>query len=453
MNGLVSIAAPRIAQNVSVAMARVATRFYLFGALLVASTIYLPHRAPHHVIGLISLAVLSLLMIGLLSRFPWNMYGTYVFTATHVLASSAMVALLIYFTGGSQSGYHLLFFLIIFFSYYYNLTEMFVIATVVAVFYLLPLFYEGRDPYQYSTFAVTVLFFFFGTYLLSLVTRYMMMKNETLERLNGEIMALTSLSATLLHDLEEGSLPESLAENLKGYVPSTYCIGLLLDESNNLIVRFISPVRGLAWAPKINEIFPADRLVKLKSVFDTRQPLMLNIDAGDVDEDLLGILSPNTSVALAVPIRIGANHGGIVVFGEERIQSRAPFTNERIQMAITVSRQIATAIQLSRCYEKLAEAKHDLAVSHDRIIKAERLATLGEVTRAVEHEINNPLNVILNWAEVYQEDKSIPHEMRKKFQVIYDMAIRIAEVIRKLTDIKEARAVEFIKGQRMTDIH
>lgn len=452
MNGRFSFAAPRIANDVSVAMARVATRFYLFGALLVVSTIYLPHRAPHNVYGLAALAVLAVLTTVLLSVFPWDKFKVTTFTSVNVLTSSIIMALLIYFTGGSRSGYHLIFFLIIFFSYYYNMAEMFLITTVVSAFYLLPLLYEGSDPYQISTSAVTVLFFYFGTYILSLVTRYMMMKNATLEHLNKDIIALTSLSESLLDDLEEGVLPETLADNLKGYVPSTYCIALLLDDRENLVVRFISPVRGLDWAPKINEIYPPEKLSKLRSVFATRQPLLQNIAADDVDPDLKKMISPNTSNVLSVPIRIGANHGGIVIFGEERISSRAPFTNERIQMAITVSKQIATAIQLSRCYEKLADAKHDLAISHERVVMAERLATLGEVTRAVEHEINNPLNVILNWSEVYQEDAAIPNEMRKKFQVIYDMAVRISEVIRKLTEIKEARSIEFIKGQRMTDI-
>ncbi len=104
------------------------------------------------------------------------------------------------------------------------------------------------------------------------------------------------------------------------------------------------------------------------------------------------------------------------------------------------------------CYERLTEAKHNLQVSHDKMIKAERLATLGEVTRAVEHEINNPLNVIVNWAEIYREDDDIDPEVRKKFQVIYEMAMRIRTVIKKLGEIKDAKSIEFLKGQKMTDL-
>jgi C4-dicarboxylate-specific signal transduction histidine kinase len=104
------------------------------------------------------------------------------------------------------------------------------------------------------------------------------------------------------------------------------------------------------------------------------------------------------------------------------------------------------------CYERLIEARHNLHVSQDKVIKAERLATLGEVTRTVEHEINNPLSVIVNWAEIYREDSTIDPELRRKFQIIYDMAIRITAVIKKLAEIKDAKSIEFIKGQKMADI-
>jgi len=86
---------------------------------------------------------------------------------------------------------------------------------------------------------------------------------------------------------------------------------------------------------------------------------------------------------LIVPIRIGAENVGAMVFGEEREWERAPFNNEAIQLAIAISRQVGIGINLWWCYERLTEARHNLEISHDKMIKAERLATLGEVTRAV----------------------------------------------------------------------
>jgi len=443
---------PRLAPGIGVAMARVATRFYFFSMLLVVATVYLPHKASPNAYGLTVLGLLAAGMIVFLSLFPWDRYEPRVFSLTHLLASSIMMALLVFFTGGSQSGYNLLFFLIILFSYFYNLSEMFSITTVVSFFFLLPFLYERPEPYQLAASAVTVLFFYLGTYLLHGVTRFMLKKNKTLEELNNDILGLSSLATDLLAALEAESLPESFAESLKDHIPSTYCILMLLDDKMNLVTRLACPVRSLTWEPAIGSTYQSDRLRIVRSVFETRQPALYRLEFEDIDDDLKLMISKATCSVLVVPIRIGAENGGVMIFGEERHWNRAPITHEKIQLAVAISKQVATGVQLWRCRDKLADAGRSLEISRDSLIKAERLATLGEVTRAVEHEINNPLSVIVNWSEIYREDPSVDAELRKKFQIIYDMSIRIMEVIRRLSEVKDSKSIEFIKGQRMTDI-
>lgn len=446
-----SFISPRISPDISVAMARVASRFYFFSMLLVASTIYLPHRVALNTYGLIFLALLASGSMTFLSLFPWDKYEPRVFALFHILSSSLLMALLIYFTGGSQSGYNLLFFLIILFSYFYNMSEMFAITTVVTLVYLLPYLYEKQDPYQFAASAVMVLFFYFGTYLLYEVTKIMLKKNRALEELNGDILKLSSLATDLLRNLEEGS-PESFAESLQYHIPSTYCIVMLLDDQQNLVLSIVSPNRSLVWEPRLGTTYQRDQLATGRMVFETRQPMLYRLEFDEIDDDLKMLISKNTRSLLVVPMRAGLEDVGVIIFGEERRWDRAPFTDENIKLATAIGNQIATGVQLWRCYEKLADARHELEISRDIMIKAERLSTLGEVTRAIEHEVNNPLSVIVNWSEIYREDASIDPELRKKFQIIYDMSIRIMEVIRKLAEIKDAKTVEFIKGQRMTDI-
>jgi hypothetical protein len=110
-----SLIAPRLAPGIGTAMARVASRFYFFSILLVASTIYLPHKVTPNTYGLIALAFLAFGTLVFLSYFPWDEHEPRVFTLFYTITSSLLTAILIYCTGGLQSGYHLLFFLIIFF--------------------------------------------------------------------------------------------------------------------------------------------------------------------------------------------------------------------------------------------------------------------------------------------------------------------------------------------------
>lgn len=447
-----SLIAPRIAPAISVAMARVASRFYFFGILLVASTVYLPHKTAHGVSGLITVAIFAAIMIAVLELFPWNRFVPRTFTLIHLFCSSLLTALLIYFTGGLQSNYQLLFFLIILFSYFHNFREMLLVTTVVAISYCVPYWYDKPDSYQFAGAAVTIFFFYLSTYLLHGITKVMLKRNKALEELNKRILDLSSLSSGLLKDLEEGSLIDLFSERLKEHVPSSFCIVLLLDGKRNLITRAVCPRRHLLWDFSIGRTYEANRLSSVRTVLETQEPTIYRIEGEAIDEDLRSMITKNTRSMLAVPIFNSFENLGIMLFCEERSWDRESFTQEKIQLAVAISKQLAMVFRMGKCYDNLTKAKRQIELSHDNIIKAERLATLGEVTRAVEHEINNPLSVIVNWAEIYREDDTVSPELRKKFQIIYDMALRITDVIQKLSVIKDAKSIEFMKGQRMTEI-
>jgi signal transduction histidine kinase len=433
-------------------MARVAMRFYIFSLLLVGSTIYLPHPVSASLSGLIATALLALGMAVVLHFFPWDAFEPRVFTIVHVLSSASLVTLLVYFTGGVRSSYDLLFFLIILFSYFYNLREMLAITTVVSLFYLLPFLYDRPQPSHIAAGVVMVLFFYLGTYILYGVTRFVLKKNEALQELTRRLTELGSVTTALLKDLQGQAIMESLSERLKDHLPTTYCVVMLFDDKLNLIVRIACPVRTLSWEPMIGAVFTPDRLTRLRTAIEARQPKVYRLETDEIDDDLRSLITRNTHAILVVPVRIAAENVGAIIFGEERRWERSPITHESIQLGVAISRQVSTAVNLWWCFERLSSARHDLTVSHDKVIKAERLATLGEVTRAVEHEINNPLNVIMNWAEIYREDEQVEPEVRKKFQIIFDMAMRIRSVIIKLTEIKDVKAIEFLKDKKMTDL-
>ena len=447
-----SFLAPRIAPGISTAMARVAERFYFFSILVVGCTIYLQ---PAHIIQtayLIALGALTVGTIVALHLFPWDKYEPRVFTLSYLFSSCFLLVLLVLFTGGFQSSYGILFFLIILFSFFYNLGEMLSITAVVTLFYLVPFLYDRPQPQHIALSVVTILFFFVGTYILFGVTRFVLRKNHALEDLNSDLVELYSITSALFRDMEAEGNVSSLSERLKDNLPSTYCVVLVLDDKLNLTTRIACPVRTLTWEPSIGATYPADKLMQVRSVLETRQPTLLRPDIEKVDNDLSLLLTRDTQSVLIVPIRVAAENVGVIIFGEERRWERTPFTNEKIQLAVAIGRQVAIALNMLWCYERLSEARRAVEVSHDNIIKAERLATLGEVTRAVEHEINNPLNVIVNWAEVFREDETIDPDVRKKFQIIFDMAMRIGNVVKRMSSMKDSKSVEFLKGQKMTDI-
>jgi GAF domain-containing protein len=96
--------------------------------------------------------------------------------------------------------------------------------------------------------------------------------------------------------------------------------------------------------------------------------------------------------------------------------------------------------------EDLKQAYEDLQMMQDRLVKASRLAVIGEMSLTVQHDINNPLTAILGEAQLMLMGKNLSEEMRKSLKTIEQLSIRLQEVVRKLSEVNEDKTKEFMKG-------
>ena len=76
-------------------------------------------------------------------------------------------------------------------------------------------------------------------------------------------------------------------------------------------------------------------------------------------------------------------------------------------MVSTFADQAAIAIENVRLFEsveartrELAQSLDDLRTAQDRLVQTEKLASLGQLTAGIAHEIKNPLNFVNNFSAV-----------------------------------------------------
>jgi hypothetical protein len=262
--------------------------------------------------------------------------------------------------------------------------------------------------------------------------------------LNADLIRLSALVSGLMNDLKERSLPEGLAAALKDHLPSTYCVLMLLDVTRNLTTWMACPQNALPAGLHIGAVFAADRMTTIRAVLDAGEPVSYQLESDTKDNDLRTMLAPDTSSVLIVPLRIHASNSGVMIFGYKRQGNNRTVTHEQIESAFAITGQIALILTLCSCFERSDERNPRFQPSLDKITGTTSHASLREVTQSVEHEINNPLSVIVNWSEVYREDASIDPELRKTFQIIYDMSMRIMEVVRKLSEMQDHKSTGFV---------
>ena len=154
--------------------------------------------------------------------------------------------------------------------------------------------------------------------------------------------------------------------------------------------------------------------------------------------------------ALTVPmLRDGTTIG---VLGLTRREVR-PFTDKQIELVSTFADQAAIAIENVRLFEsveartrELAASLEDLRTTQDRLVQTQKLASLGQLTAGIAHEIKNPLNFVNNFSVVSSE---LIDELRDALKRPLDDKVR-AE-ISELTDTLRGNLDKVVQHGKRAD--
>ena len=179
-----------------------------------------------------------------------------------------------------------------------------------------------------------------------------------------------------------------------------------------------------------------------------KRPILLSdIHRGKVQDE-----APIRSF-LSIPLLLGEELIGVMNFGNTR---PGTFNRHNLHVLSIAAGQLSVIIERALYFNQLAETNRQLEDKNSQLkqtqaalVERERLAAIGEVAVTVNHEINNPLTVIIGNAEFLLHDlEDADDETLSKVQIIVSESKRIARITRSLRAVDQPVVEDYLPGGR-----
>jgi two-component system NtrC family sensor kinase len=159
----------------------------------------------------------------------------------------------------------------------------------------------------------------------------------------------------------------------------------------------------------------------------------------------------NVRTILSVPLLRENESIGAIVLRRTEVH---PFSDKQIALLQTFADQAVIAIGNVRLFDEvqartkeLSKSLDDLRTAQDRLVQTEKLASLGQLTAGIAHEIKNPLNFVNNFSALSSELTDELNDVLKQAR----LAGKIREEVDELTGLLKDNLAKVVQHGKRAD--
>jgi signal transduction histidine kinase len=211
----------------------------------------------------------------------------------------------------------------------------------------------------------------------------------------------------------------------------------LLKEGDDLIFHAQHGSIPVVWERQpINRQFPSGRAVLDHEAVHVHDLLAPEGDEFPAAREFAR--RTNVRTVLSAPLMREGESVGVIVLRRTEVN---PFSDKQIALLQTFADQAVIAIGNVRLFEQvqertreLSKSLEDLRTAQDRLVQTEKLASLGQLTAGIAHEIKNPLNFVNNFAALSAELTEELNDALKPAEIAGKLRTEVDELTGLLKD-------------------
>ena len=232
---------------------------------------------------------------------------------------------------------------------------------------------------------------------------------ERLQRRSEELEALLRIGAEFNQRLGLDELVELVVGTTRQELGADYAELYLFDDKQKIVGFAAKGPTEIALADAEQRLYEPGSAAGW--VLRNGEPVLVEDTSArlDVATDLVKM---NYGCAVAAPLKHHGKLLGILVLAKTEVDV---FTESDLRLLRLIGEQAALAVRNAQLYaqlrdyaqnlEEMVETRtQELRATQAQLIRSEKLAALGRLAAGIAHEVNNPLQPILNCLEVAIED-------------------------------------------------